>query len=197
MNSNVSVKKKTNVRKLVIVGVLSGVSIMLSLTPLGYIPIGPLNLTIMHIPVIIGAIIEGPLVGMMIGFMFGMTSLVRAFVAPTVISFVLMNPLISVLPRVIMGIATYYVYMILNKMISKEKVSLAITGVVGSLMNTVGVLGSIYLLYGQKYVEAIGKTGSAGKIIGMIAVTNGLPEAILAGVIVSSVVVILKKTNKF
>lgn len=197
MNSNVSVKKKTNVRKLVIVGVLSGVSIMLSLTPLGYIPIGPLNLTIMHIPVIIGAIIEGPLVGMMIGFMFGMMSLVRAFVAPTVISFVLMNPLISVLPRVIMGIATYYVYTIINKMISKEKVSLAITGVVGSLMNTIGVLGSIYLLYGQKYVEAIGKTGSAGKIIGMIAVTNGLPEAILAGVIVSSVVVILKKTNKF
>ncbi|WP_286316919.1 ECF transporter S component, partial [Romboutsia ilealis] len=49
-------RKKTDVRKMAIIGVLSAISIMLSMTPLGFIPIGPTNATIMHIPVIIGAI---------------------------------------------------------------------------------------------------------------------------------------------
>ena len=60
-----------------IVGVLSSISIMLSMTPLGFIPLGPLNATIMHIPVIIGAILEGPLVGITVGLIFGATSLLR------------------------------------------------------------------------------------------------------------------------
>lgn len=50
--------KKVDVRKMAIIGVLAAISIMLSMTPLGFIPIGPTNATIMHIPVIIGAIVE-------------------------------------------------------------------------------------------------------------------------------------------
>ena len=67
--------KKVDVRKMAIIGVLAAISIMLSMTPLGFIPIGPTNATIMHIPVIIGAIVEGPLVGIPVGFIFGATSL--------------------------------------------------------------------------------------------------------------------------
>ena len=62
--------KKLEVRKMAIIGVLSAISIMLSMTPLGFIPIGPTNATIMHIPVIIGAVVEGPVVGMVVGFIF-------------------------------------------------------------------------------------------------------------------------------
>ena len=60
--------KNVDVRKMAIIGVLAAISIMLSMTPLGFIPIGPTNATIMHIPVIIGAIVEGPLVGITVGF---------------------------------------------------------------------------------------------------------------------------------
>ena len=70
--------KKLEVRKMAIVGVLASISIMLSMTPLGFIPIGPTNATIMHIPVIIGAILEGPMVGITVGAIFGATSLLRA-----------------------------------------------------------------------------------------------------------------------
>ena len=193
MNGNVYAKKRVDVRRLVIIGVLSGISMMLSMTPLGFIPIGPVNATIMHIPVIIGAVIEGPLVGLAIGFIFGLTSLIRAFTMPTITSFLMMNPVISILPRVIMGAASFYIYSALYKAIGKKKLSAMLTGFLGSLINTVGVLGSIYLIYGERYVHAIGKIGSPGKIIGAIAVTNGVPEAILAGLIVSSVVAIIKK----
>ena len=61
-----------------IIGVLAAISIMLSMTPLGFIPIGPTNATIMHIPVIIGAIVEGPLVGITVGFIFGATSFIKS-----------------------------------------------------------------------------------------------------------------------
>ncbi len=193
MSSNIYTKKRIDVKRLVIIAVLSAISMMLSLTPLGFIPIGPVNATIMHIPVIIGAILEGPLVGFAIGLIFGITSLVRAFTMPTVTSFLMMNPIISIIPRVIMGLASFYIFSGIYKISNKKKFSALITGVLASLINTVGVLGSIYLIYGQRYVEAIGKIGSPEKIITAIALTNGLPEALLAGIIVSSVVAIIKK----
>lgn len=193
MNSNVYTKKRVDVRRLVIIGVLSGISMMLSLTPLGFIPIGPVNATIMHIPVIIGAVIEGPFVGFSIGLIFGLTSLIRAFTMPTVTSFLMMNPIISILPRIVMGIASFYIFITIYKITKKKKLSALMTGIVGSLINTVGVLGAIYLIYGERYIHAIGKIGSPGKIIAAIAVTNGLPEALLAGLIVSSVVAVIKK----
>lgn len=193
MNSNVYTKKRVDVRRLVIIGVLSGISMMLSLTPLGFIPIGPVNATIMHIPVIIGAVIEGPFVGFSIGLIFGLTSLIRAFTMPTVTSFLMMNPIISILPRIVMGIASFYIFIAIYKITKKKKLSALMTGIVGSLINTAGVLGAIYLIYGERYIHAIGKIGSPGKIIAAIAVTNGLPEALLAGLIVSSVVAVIKK----
>ncbi|NCC78852.1 MAG: ECF transporter S component, partial [Clostridia bacterium] len=70
-------------RQLAVVGLLSGISIFLSLTPLGFIPILPINPTIMHVPVIIGAIIEGPMIGAFIGGIFGLSSMLRAFMTPT------------------------------------------------------------------------------------------------------------------
>lgn len=193
MNSYVETKRNVNVRRLVVIGVLSGFSIMLSMTPLGFIPIGPVNATIMHIPVIIGAILEGPIVGLAIGFIFGMTSLIRAFTMPTVTSFLLMNPAVSILPRVCMGLFSYYIYMYLVKSTNKVKISAIITGFLGSLINTIGVLGMIYIIYADRYVQAIGKVGSPAKIIGLIVVTNGLPEAIISALVVSSVLSIMRR----
>lgn len=65
MNAVYQTRQKT--RKLVVIGMLSGISIFLGLTGLGFINIPPVKATIMHIPVIIGAIIEGPIVGGLIG----------------------------------------------------------------------------------------------------------------------------------
>ena len=129
-------KKKTDVRRMAIIGVLSAISIMLSMTPLGFIPIGPTNATIMHIPVIIGAIIEGPVVGITVGFIFGATSLLKALTMPTITSFAFVNPLVSVLPRMLIGIVAYYVYKLTIKFTKNVFVSGWITGVMGSLVNT-------------------------------------------------------------
>ena len=72
----------------------------------------------MHVPVIIGAVIEGPVVGAAVGLIFGLTSLFKAFTEPTITSFCFMNPIISVLPRVLIGIVAYYVYAGMHNSIS-------------------------------------------------------------------------------
>ena len=177
MNTNVSSRGKNNLRQMTVIGLLSAVSIMLSMTPLGFIPIGPVNATIMHLPVIIGAIIEGPVVGAAIGFIFGMTSLIRAITAP----------IVALVPRVLMGVLSYYVFKLILKVTKKVYLSGFITGLIGSLMNTCGVLGLVYLLYADKYMHALGLSGSGGKVIFGLAVTNGIPEAVLAALVVSSI----------
>ena len=187
-------KKKTDVRRMAIIGVLSAISIMLSMTPLGFIPIGPTNATIMHIPVIIGAIIEGPVVGITVGFIFGATSLLKALTMPTITSFAFVNPLVSVLPRMLIGIVAYYVYKLTIKFTKNVFVSGWITGVMGSLVNTAVVLGMVYILYGARYAEALGESASAAKtLILTLVATNGIPEAIVGGFVVSAVCVVFNK----
>ena len=189
--------KKLEVRKMAIIGVLSAISIMLSMTPLGFIPIGPTSATIMHIPVIIGAVLEGPVVGIIVGFIFGATSLIRNLTMPTITSFALINPLVSILPRVLIGIVAYYFYKMAVKLIKNTFISGWITGVIGSLVNTIGVLGMIYILYGVRYANALGESASAAKtlILTLIA-TNGIPEAIVGGFVVSAVCVVFNKRKK-
>ena len=190
-------RKNVNVRKMSIISVLSAISIMLSMTPLGFIPIGPTNATIMHIPVIIGAIVEGPMVGMTVGLIFGLTSLIRNLTMPTITSFAFINPLVSVLPRVLIGIVAYYVYKLAIKITKNSFVSGWITGFIGSLVNTVGVLGMIYVLYGARYAVELGKSASSAKTLLLtLATTSGIPEAILGGCVVSAVAVVLKKRKK-
>ncbi|MCC0784072.1 ECF transporter S component [Clostridioides sp. ES-S-0108-01] len=195
MNTSASVRK-VNVRKMTIIGVLSAISIMLSMTPLGFIPVGPTKATIMHIPVIIGAIMEGPIVGGAIGFIFGISSLLNAIINSTVTSFVFINPLVSILPRVMIGVLAYYVYQLVIKSTNKVYISGLITGAIGSLLNTAGVLGMIYVLYADKYLHAMGQSGSAGKAIMALAAANGVPEAIVGALVVAAVATVLKKSKK-
>lgn len=245
-------EKVLTLRKMTIIGVLGAISVMLGMTPLGFIPIGPTKATIMHIPVIIGSIIEGPVVGGFIGLIFGLFSIFQAITNPTPVSFVFYNPIISILPRVIMGIMPYYIYKFFekqNKTLSKISVNIILGGIiaylafslknylvgdintfgiiinivlivaftvllfyinkvkkdilsltmaatVGSLINTVGVLGGIYLIYGEQYMRILEKDiNLARKFILGIAITNGIPEIILAIIITVSVVNALKKSR--
>lgn len=143
-----------SVKKMTIVGVLGGISIVLGMTPLGFIPIGPTRATIMHIPVIIGAIVEGPAVGGLIGLIFGLFSIFQAITNPTPVSFVFLNPIVSVLPRVLIGIVTYYAYKSI-KGLGKKKLFWLLN------LIWVGIIG--YLAYGI-YVNIV-ESGSIWSIV--------------------------------
>ena len=193
----IETKKSFTVRRMTVTGMLGAISVVLGMTPLGFIPIGTTNATIMHIPVIIGAIVECPIVGMLVGLIFGISSLIRSITIPTPTSFVFWNPLVSILPRILIGLASYYIYKLSIKTTKNEAVSLGIAGAIGTLVNTLGVLGMIYVLYAEKFVTAIGLSAdNAFKIISGIGITNGLPEMFVAMIIVTAVVKAIKKVKK-
>jgi uncharacterized membrane protein len=103
---------KLTVRQIVVAGVMSAIAVFLGATRLGFIPfVLGTAITIMHVPVIIGAVLEGPVVGTIIGALFGIFSLVWAFVAPTGPGdLYFQNPLISILPRLFIGLTTWASY---------------------------------------------------------------------------------------
>lgn len=199
MNSQVATRKKVNVKRMTIISLLSAISIMLSMIPqVGYIQIGPVAITTMCIPVIIGGIMEGPIAGASIGFIFGITSMFRALMGlggPT--GFVFMNPLVSVLPRILIGVAAYYSFKLSMKLIKNTYVAGCISGALASIINTVGVLGMIYVLYAAEYATALEQSPGAAKalLIG-VATTNGIAEALGGALVVSAVVAVLKKSKK-
>ncbi|NMM64744.1 ECF transporter S component [Clostridium sp. P21] len=186
---------KFSTRQLAVIGMLSSISIILGVTGLGFIPIPPVKATIMHVPVIIGAILEGPVVGAMVGLIFGIFSIIQSITTPTPVSFVFMNPLVSVIPRVLIGLTSYYVYRVVK---SKSKsLGIGLGAAVGTLTNTVGVLGMIYLIYLGPYSKALNiSLSTAKKGIVAVAVTNGIPEVILSVVIVVSVVTAVNKIKR-
>lgn len=177
------------------IGLLFGIVLFLDLTKLGYISIGLMNLTLMHIPVIIGAIIEGPIVGMIIGLLFGISSMINQMMTPTPTYFIFMNPVISIGVRVLLGYVSGVVFKVLkNKNMAVASVASAL---LGTLTNTVGVLGLTYIFYAERFAKAIGISSSAVlKALGTIVVTNGIPEAILAAFIVSAVVFAYYRANR-
>jgi uncharacterized membrane protein len=169
-------------RKVVIAGAMGAISIFLGASHLGFIPwLAGAALTIMHVPVIIGAILEGPWVGAAIGLLFGAFSLLQGAIAPTGPSDVwFTNPLISILPRLFIGPVAWLVYRALKAM--NEQLAVGVAAVAGSLTNTVLVLGALGVFGFLPWA-----------LIGTIAVTNGVPEAVAAAVITVAVVVAWKR----
>ncbi|BBK75563.1 MULTISPECIES: ECF transporter S component [Clostridium] len=189
--------RRLSIRQMTMIGMLSAISIFLGITGLGFIPLPTMRATIMHVPVIIGAIIEGPVVGALVGLVFGLFSMYQNFTAPGPTSFIFWNPIIAIIPRVLVGIVAYYVYRTLYNKIKKESISIAIASLLASFTNTAGVLSLAYLFYLEKYSAALGiNPDTAAVAIAGIGITNGIPEAIVSSVICVPVIIAISKIKK-
>jgi uncharacterized membrane protein len=193
---NNSIKnRKVKTSNLTTIGMLSAICVVLGLTGYGFIPLPGIKATIMHVPVIVGSIIGGPIVGMTIGFIFGIFSIMQNITTPSLLSFAFINPLVSVLPRVLIGLTSYYVYKL--NFTKNHNLRIGLATVVGSLTNTFGVLTMIYILYAVKFAAAKGIDPSvAANSIYLLGLINGVPEAIIAVIITIPVVLAIKKTRK-
>lgn len=201
--------KKHDTRFLVSVGLMAAIVIVLANTPLGMIPLPIVKATTVHIPVIIGAILFGPAAGAILGGVFGVCSLISNTMAPTLLSFAF-SPFVSTtgLPgaikaiwvsvgcRILIGLAAGWLWILLKKIKLNQVVALAVTGFVGSMVNTVAVMGSIYILFTQQYAEAkeVAVTAVWGLVMGTVT-ASGIPEAIAAAVIVAVVTKVLLKSR--
>ncbi|NLJ59632.1 MAG: ECF transporter S component [Firmicutes bacterium] len=163
---------KLDTRQIVISGLLVALALVLGVTGLGFIPVPtPAGAaTLMHIPVELAGILEGPVVGSFVGLIFGLFTL--RFLA---------DPRVVIPARLLIGIVSYLVY----AGCGKKSWSIPLAAIAGSLTNTIGTLG-LAVLFG--YMPLSGAEGAIG-----IALLQGAPEAIFAAVIITPVVIAVKR----
>ena len=170
---------KINTRQIVMSGLLGAVSILLGVTRLGFIgPFPPLILvsaTILQIPAIIGGILEGPLVGLLVGLVFGVSSWLQAPTEQPPVNLWFSNPFVSILPRLFIGVVAGYVYRAIKG--SNERVAIVSAAILGTLTNTVLVIGAIILFGYAPYAVIIPSV-----------LPNTIAEVIVAVIVVSAVI---------
>jgi uncharacterized membrane protein len=205
-----------NTKTFTLTAMFLAILILLSAVPfLGFIPIGPINATTMHIPVIIASILLGPRIGGFLGGVFGVISMIRSTIIVTPLSFVfspfipvigtthgsLKAIIVALIPRILIGVIPYFVYTGLKKLTknkpTSQSINLFVAGFIGSATNTILVMNLIYFLFRNDYAQTIGASGSAiyGAILTVIF-SSGVVEALVAAIATVAVTTVLFKLVK-
>lgn len=177
----------------------------------GYINLIIIKATLLHVPVIVGSIVLGPKNGAVLGGVFGLTSLIKNTLEPSLLSFAFspfyslgdvggnfFSVIIAMVPRILVGVIPYFVYKGLMQVMKNFKdrrlVAIPVASAVGSLTNTVLVMNMIYLFFKEELAAAkqVEIEGVYDVILGIIA-ANGIPETIVAVVLGTAVSMALLK----
>lgn len=201
MNNNSTSVALTRNRKLALAGAFSALIIVLSLTNLGFISFSPVvSITILQIPVILCATMAGLPAGLFAGFVMGMMSLIKAAMSPSgILDPFFVNPMCSVLPRMLLGLVAWGLWRVLNLIPRMPKtLSAAVTGFVATFAHTLMVYGCIFIFDGadmRAALDSIGMTGAgyfavvgAGIVSEMIEAASSLIvcAAVYAGLFIAS-----------
>ena len=271
---NNTANKTFTTKYMVELAAMIAIIIIMAFTPLGYIPLVVINATIIHIPVILGSLFCGPKKGGFLGFIFGLTSFIKNTVMPTSLSAFVFSPVLAAsmvgtsgivksaficfVPRILVGILPYFVYIGVKKALSsRHKIlwasvfniligvflflgarafllhvfdkkplsdialyavsalvgwfvfialevytvlksgavcAFVYAGVTGAMVNTILVMGGIFVLYKDAYAKALSvDAGAVLGIIGGVISFNGVIEAIVAAIIVAALGMVLNK----
>lgn len=192
--------------QMILTALFTAIILVMAFVPyLGYINLVVIKATLIHIPVIIGSIMLGPKKGGFLGFVFGCTSLINNTFNPSLLSFAFspfyaigeiggnfFSLIICFVPRILVGIVPYFVYVGVKKLMKEKKgsdwLAIPIAAAIGALTNTILVMNLIYFYFSDQFALAKGIALEAvyGAILGIIA-ANGIPEAIVAVVLTTAV----------
>ena len=191
--------KKTDTRYMAMLAMLCGVLVVMGMTGIGFIPLPIIKATTMHIPVILGAILLGPKAGGILGLLFGLCSVWANTTTPGLLSFAF-SPFmtnegfvgavkslwIAVGCRVLFGLTAGWLWLLVKKIATQEYIALPVTAAVSTVVHTVLVMGSIYVLLADQYAQAknVALTAVFGLIMGTVT-ASGIPEAIAAAILVT------------
>ena len=192
--------RKRDTRWLVLLALFVAIEIFLNVTGIGLIPFPLIKASTLHIPVIIGAVLMGPLAGGILGGVFGLCSIWSNSTAPGLLSFAF-SPFLATSAagavktiwiafgcRVLIGVVAGWLWIALKKLRVNDLAALPVVGVAGALTNTGLVMTSIYLLLSPEFAAAknIAMEAVLGGVMAIVA-ANGVPEAIAAAVLVTAI----------
>ena len=197
--------KKFTIRDFVILALMVGILLLMSTTPLGYLNIGPLAITFNVIPLAIAAIALGPVGGLIVGCVFGLTSFLQCIgvggsSAMGVMLFSI-NPVLTFIqrfvPRALDGLLLGYIYRFLRKR-TKSYVACAVTGFFSAFLNTLLFMTMLVLLFGntQYMQELIGGRNIIVFICTFVGV-NALAEMASSTILTGAIGAALDKAGLF
>ena len=191
-------------------GLVAAITVIMTVTPLGTIRLPWTEATIAHLPTIVMALLGGPLYGAISGLVMGIVSMVYCILNPVGLNVFIANPLVSVLPRVLVGLGAGYLYKWLKAVFvkgggrKKDYVVMSLSAAVGSAINTVGVLGMLFLVSGRPIVEHFnlleGEAAAqwAGVLLSTllsIAIAHGILEMIIITILATVLVKALRRAG--
>ncbi len=188
--------KDVSARRIAIVGVFVAIIAVLGFTPIGLLHVGPIYVTLLCIPVIIGTVSLGRNTGLVLGACFGLVSFIKGLTAasslelPILQANVLYVAALCFLPRLLIPLTTAAVYGLAAKN-RNGKLAVAAAALCGSLTNTFFYLGFVllfYILIGLDHAALLA-------LLGTIVLFAGIPEAIAAAVVSVPIVQALKKSG--
>lgn len=195
--------RKHDTRWMVGVAMFVALQLVLQITGIGLIPLPFIKATTLHIPVILGAVVLGPLAGGILGGVFGLCSIWTNTVAPSALSFAF-SPVLAAEAgggagavkavwiafgcRVMIGLVSGWLWVLLKKLKVHDFIALPVVGIAGAMTNTVLVMGSIYVLLRPEYaaLKNVALDAVLGLVMGVVG-TSGVAEAIAAAVLVTAI----------
>lgn len=205
--------KRKHLNSFTLFALFFAIVLVLQMTPFGFLRIGPIAITFIHIPVIVITILLGWKYGVALGFIFGLCSVINNTVAPSITSFCF-SPFVSIggvngnfysliiafIPRMLIGISTYYSYLVLKSKVPSS-MAFSISAMFSTILHSIMVLSLIYLFFGVSYASAKGVAYEqlVNVLLGVIG-TNGVVEAIASAILVPAIckamMTITKQPNK-
>lgn len=186
------------------VAILAALILLMSFTPLGYLRLPGLSVSLLMIPVAIGAVVVGPAAGAILGCLFGLTSFAQCFMGDVlggilVAGNVFFAFVVCVVSRTLAGLVCGLIFRAFK---GSHKVGpVLVANLAASLLNTLLFLGFLALLYFNlsftpEQVEALGGLGSALTVVIVTATSINAPiELALCGVVGTAVSKAVLKIN--
>ena len=200
-------KQTSGTRRLTQLALLAALLLVMNFTPLGYLQVGPLSMSLMSIPVAIGAMLMGPVDGAILGGVFGATSFLQAVQGTSAMGAALFaySPVgsfvVCFVARVLVGLCCGLVYQGMRKILpGKEKVCAAVGGFSAAFLNTVFFMGFLVLLfYGSPYVQGLVEALSVSNPLTFVVAVVGVQAIVewaACCVVAAAVTVPLRKYLK-
>ncbi|MCI5873002.1 MAG: ECF transporter S component [Clostridiales bacterium] len=197
MNTSKTSTATFSTKYLVELALLVAIILLMAFTPIGYIKTAGLEITLIVIPVAVGAVTLGPTAGAILGGVFGITSFIQCFGMSAFGTILLgVNPILTFLvcvpTRILEGWLTGLIYKGLRKTALPSGVSITLANLCCPLLNTTFFMGALVTLFAGTMREQFGMTKVIPFIVMFVGV-NGVVEALVCFVIGAAVSGALKK----
>ncbi len=189
-------------KRIVLYGLFIAIILLMAFTPIGYIKMPFVEITLITIPVIVGAVTMGPVAGLVLGTVFGLTSFAQCFgmskFGTTLFSInQFFTFIICVVARALMGYLCGVIFKAFEKRGNTSVWAFGVSSVAGALLNTLFFVGFLLILFGNSdYIMAMRAGANVLAFLAAFVGINGLVEAIACGIVGTAISKALHKVTK-